>query len=311
MRQVGVRQLLDTRFRTAFTAMAVAWVMVAAVSNRVEAQERPAARSLFSVDDSETAQRPDIASTPSLGALLQAPAQPPPKPRHTGFQAFIRTTGADFMAFPRRRSTWVILAIGGAAAAIAHPADDKVNARLVGSDAVGHFFAPGKYVGAVYTQAGTAVGLYVIGRYVLPHTDGESKTNKVSHLGFDLLRGVIVSQALTQAIKVAVRRDRPTGECCAFPSGHASATFATAAILERHLGYRAAWPTFLVAGYVAASRMHDNRHFLSDVLFGSALGIASGWTVVGRHGREDFTFIPVPTRGGAAVAFTWAPALGE
>jgi acid phosphatase family membrane protein YuiD len=231
----------------------------------------------------------------------QQPTQKPPEPTHTGFKALLFETGSDFKSFPRRRSTWIILAIGGAAAAVAHPADDNVNPRLVGSDAVGRFFAPGKWIGSVYVQAGTAVGLYVIGRYMLPHADGEPKTNKVSHLGFDMLRALIVSQALTQGIKVTVRRDRPTGECCAFPSGHASATFATASVLERHLGYRGAWPTFAIAAYVATSRLHDNRHFLSDVLFGSALGIASGWTVVGRHGRSNYAMMPVPVRGGIMV----------
>jgi len=139
---------------------------------------------------------------------------------------------------------------------------------------------------------------------MLPPADGASKTNKVSHLGFDLLRALIVSQALTQGIKVAVRRDRPTGECCAFPSGHASATFATASVLERHLGYRGAWPTFLLASYVATSRLHDNRHFLSDVMFGASVGISSGWTVVGRHGRSNFALAPVPVRGGMMIALT-------
>jgi membrane-associated phospholipid phosphatase len=233
--------------------------------------------------------------------LNQQPAAAHPEPEHTGFKALLFETANDFKAFPRRPSTWVILAIGGGAAALAHPADDEVNASLVGSDAVGRFFAPGKYIGAAYTQAGVAIGLYVIGRYLMPHAEGEPRTNKVSHLGFDLLRGLIVSQALTQGIKIAVRRDRPTGECCAFPSGHASATFATASVLERHLGYRGAWPTFVVAAYVATSRLHDNVHFLSDVLFGSALGIASGWTVVGRHGRSNYALMPVPIRGGAMV----------
>ena len=63
-------------------------------------------------------------------------------------------------------------------------------------------------------------------------------------------------------------------------------------MLERHLGYRGAWPTFVIAGYVAASRLHDNRHFLSDVMFGAALGIASGWAVVGRHGKSNFAVAP-------------------
>ena len=239
----------------------------------------------------------------SSGADLQT-AQKPSKPARTGLKALVFETGSDFNAYPRRRSTWVILAIGGGAAALAHPFDDEVNGKLVGSDAVGKFFAPGKYIGAVYTQAGVAVGLYVIGRYLLPHTEGAPRTNKVSHIGFDMLRAIIVSQALTHGIKEVVRRDRPDGECCAFPSGHASATFATASVLERHLGYRGSWHTFLIATYVAMSRLHDNRHFLSDVMFGAAVGVSTGWTVVGRHGRSTFTLMPVPVRGGIGVALT-------
>lgn len=233
--------------------------------------------------------------------LDQQPTAPHPAPRHTGFKALVFETGSDFNAFPRRQSTWVILGIGAAAAAIAHPLDDNTNARLKGKG-IGRVFAPGKYIGSVPVQAGVATGLYVIGRYILPPAEGQTRTNKMSHLGFDLMRALIVSQALTQAVKITVRRDRPTGECCAFPSGHASATFATASVLERHLGYRAAWPTLLVAAYVSASRLHDNKHFLSDVLFGSALGMASGWTVVGRHGRSQYALVPAATRGGIQVA---------
>ena len=228
---------------------------------------------------------------------------PPPLPASTGIKSVFRETWRDFKAFPRRRSTWAILAISGGAALASHPLDDDANAKLGGSDAAGKFFAAGKYLGAVYTQAGVAVGLYAIGRYVMPHAEGAPKTNKVSHLGFDMLRALAVSQSLTQVIKFSVQRDRPTGECCAFPSGHASASFATAAVLERHLGYRAL-PTYLVASYVAMSRLHDNRHFVSDVIFGAGLGIASGWTVVGRHGRSSFALTPVPIRGGMMLAFT-------
>lgn len=239
--------------------------------------------------------------------LFAQTEQKPPEPRHTGFKALVFETANDFTSFPRRRSTWVILAIGGGAAALVHPLDDDVNEKLVGSDAVANFFAPGKYIGAFYTQVGVAVGLYTIGRYALPPAADGSRTNKVSHLGFDMLRALIVSQTITQGIKQTVRRDRPEGDCCAFPSGHSSAAFATASVLERHLGYRGAWPTFLVATYVATSRLHDNRHFLSDVVFGAAVGISSGWTVVGRHGRSNFTLTPVPVRGGMMIAFTHEP----
>jgi membrane-associated phospholipid phosphatase len=230
----------------------------------------------------------------------QDPPQPPPK-HHTGLQALVRTTAADFKAFPMRRSTFVILGIGAAAAALAHPADDDLNPHFAGSRA-GKFFTPGKYLGYGWVQAGAATGTYVIGRVLKKTTDG--KPNKVAHVGFDLLRANLLTQSLTYGVKRAVRRDRPTGECCSFPSGHASVTFAAAAVLERHFGYRNAWPTVLIASYVAASRLHENRHFASDVLFGAALGMASGWTVVGRHGREEFALLPVPTRGGVMVAIT-------
>lgn len=238
-------------------------------------------------------------------ALCQTPAAPPPpEPHHTGLAALVFSTLEDFKALPRRQSTWVILGVGGAAAALAHPIDNSANQHLAGSATVRRAFAPGKWIGSAYVQAGTAVGLYTVGRYVLPHTSGGTRTNKVSHLGFDLLRAALVSQAMTHGMKVAVRRDRPTGECCAFPSGHAATTFATASVIERHFGYRGALPTYAIASYVAASRLHDNRHFVSDVVFGAAVGVASGWTVVGRHGRSDYTLMPVPTRGGVAIMVT-------
>jgi membrane-associated phospholipid phosphatase len=285
-------------FSTLFTTAADLSVPIVADSTA-----QPAARVLTTSSTTADLTPPEPGYPPRLD--LQN-AQPAPH-THTGFKALAFETGGDFMAYPRRRSTWVILAIGGGAAAIAHPFDDDVNDKLAGSDTAGTFFAAGKYIGAVYTQAGVAVGLYVVGRYVMPRQEGGPRTNKVSHLGFDMLRALIVSQALTQGIKVAVQRDRPTGECCAFPSGHASAAFATASVLERHLGYRGSWPMFLIATYVATSRLHDNRHYLSDVFFGAAVGVSSGWTVVGRHGRSAFALAPMPVRGGMMLALTRKP----
>ena len=249
-----------------------------------------------------------ILGVPAAGYAQQSPQAPPATvpapPAHTGFRALASETLNDFKAFPRRRSTWVILGVGAGLAALAHPVDDDVNAHLVGSNAVGRFWAPGKFIGAAYTQAGLSIGLYTIGRYVVaPAADG-SRTNKWSHMGFDLLRAQIVSQAFVQGMKYTARRHRPTGECCSFPSGHAATAFAAASVIERHFGYRMSVPMLLAATYVATSRLHDNRHFLSDVIFGSALGTATGWTVVGRHGRSNYALRPVPVPGGVALELT-------
>jgi membrane-associated phospholipid phosphatase len=244
-----------------------------------------------------------VSPAPPAGQL-ETQGDEHPTPAHTGFAALAHSTWDDFKAFPRRKSTWVILGVGAGMAALAHPADDNVNARLVGSNAMGRFWAPGKYLGAAYTQAAVSVGLYTVGRYVVsPNPDG-SRTNKWSHMGFDLLRAQLVSQAFVHGAKYAIRRDRPTGECCSFPSGHATTAFAAASVIERHFGYRMAMPTLLAATYVATSRLHDNRHFLSDVIFGAAIGTATGWTVVGRHGRSSYALRPVPVPGGVALELT-------
>jgi membrane-associated phospholipid phosphatase len=226
----------------------------------------------------------------------------PPLPEHTGWATLVKDTGRDFASFPQRKSTWVLLAAGGAAALAVHPADEYVHDHVTGNQTAEKVFALGKVVGSAGFAGGTAVGLWVVGRYVLPPGPDGSRTNKVSHIGFDLMRAMIVSQTLVIGIKQTVRRDRPTGECCAFPSGHAATAFAMSSVLERHFGYRASWPALLGATYVATSRLVDNRHFLSDVVFGAALGEAAGWTVVGRHGREKFAIQPVPVPGGMMVA---------
>ncbi len=239
--------------------------------------------------------------------------QPEPKkekaPEHlsTGWGSLFKDSASDFVAFPKRPSTWTILGIGAAAALAVHPADDYVESHIVGNDAANNFFSLGQWVGSAYVQFGSAVGLWAVGRYIVP-TEGESKTNKYSEVGFDLLRAQILSGVLVQGMKVSFQRDRPSGACCAFPSGHSAAAFAAAAVLERHLGYRLSWPALVGATYVATSRLVDDRHFLSDVVFGAAVGTASGWTVVGTRGRRHPVVIqPIPVKGGMMIAVMRTP----
>ena len=49
--------------------------------------------------------------------------------------------------------------------------------------------------------------------------------------------------------------------------------------------------------------MHDNVHYLSDVVFGATLGTIAGRTVT-EHGRETWSFTPAPVPGGAAILIT-------
>ena len=231
---------------------------------------------------------------------------PPPPHGSTGWASLIKDSAGDFVAFPKRRSTWVLLGTGAATALAVHPADDYVATHIVGNDTAENVFSLGRWVGNTYVEVGAAAGLWAIGRYVVAPAADEPRTNKYSEIGFDLIRAQILSQALVQGMKNSFRRDRPTGECCAFPSGHAATAFAMASVLERHFGYRASAPALAAAAYVATSRLVDNRHFLSDVAFGAFVGVASGWTVVGTRGRSRVAFAvePVPVHGGMMLALS-------
>lgn len=269
--------------------------------------------------EAQNAEAPDDSTQAApVQESAQAPAQAPapatidttkkddaPVRYHSGWATLGKDIVTDFIAFPKRPSTWVFLGIGAGAALATHPADDYVETHMVGNTTADRVFAVGKVVGSTYVQVASGVGLWVVGRYIVaPATDG-SRTNKFSVIGFDLMRGQILSQAIVHAMKYTVRRDRPTGECCSFPSGHAATAFAAAAVLERHLGYRGSWPALAAATYVATSRLVDDRHWLSDVMMGAGIGTASGWTVVGTHGRgTEYALQPMPIRGGMMLAFT-------
>jgi len=258
-----------------------------------------------------TGTAPSATGTAQQLPPLQQPPVPgknkAPEHASTGWASLAKDTASDYATFPRRPSTWVILGIGVAGTLAAQPADDYVEEHLVGNTGFEDFFSLGKWVGSVYVQMGSAVGLWAVGRYIVAPAGGEPRTNKYSEIGFDLMRAQFLSQGIVQAMKNIGQRDRPTGECCSFPSGHAASAFAAASVLERHLGYRASWPFLVGATYVGTSRLVDNRHFLSDVVMGAAIGTASGWTVVGSRGRNRITMQPVPIKGGMMIALMRVP----
>ena len=95
-------------------------------------------------------------------------------------------------------------------------------------------------------------------------------------------------------VKYAVNRRRPSGGGHSFPSGHTTVAFAMVPVLGHHLGWPAAVPAALVATATGLGLMEDRHHFLSDVVFGAAVGLACGDLVAG----EGF----LPWRARLAVA---------
>ena len=220
-------------------------------------------------------------------------AGPGQKPTRGFLSALAHNLGDDVRHIPRKKSVYWL--VGGSALALAiHPEDGTINRHLLGKPDVDKLFIPGKYMGNGAVILATASATYLFGRL--------ESMPRLQHLGMDEIEGAILAQAVTEGAKLAIRRQRPVNpdgkqaRGYSMPSGHTALTFTAATILQQHLGYRAGIPTYLVASYVAMSRLHDNRHYASDVVMGVATGIIIGRAVT-FHGRK-FWGGPVVVPGG-------------
>ena len=95
---------------------------------------------------------------------------------------------------------------------------------------------------------------------------------------FNYATSAIIANGLcTYGIKFIAGRMRPDGaNRRSFPSGHTSSSFLAATIADDLYGSKIGVPAYLLAGLTGLSRIHDNKHYLSDVIFGASLGIALG-----------------------------------
>jgi membrane-associated phospholipid phosphatase len=281
------------RKRCTVIILALASVISASAVATAQTNERPDANMLFPVV-SPVAQPlflPEALDT----AIAQQPAGPPPTPRHTGIKTLAKHLVTNFQYLPSKENLlWA--GAGGGLALAAHPFDDNVNEKLVGNDTADKFFKPGEILGELGTLLGSASVVYAVGRI--------KDQPKVSHLGMDLIEALAMSGALTQTLKYTTRRERPDHSSKnSFPSGHAADTFAFATALERHLNWKYSIPAYVFSSYVALSRLPANRHWLSDAVFGSAVGIIAGRTVTSHEAERPYPVAVTIIPGGVAVMY--------
>jgi len=92
------------------------------------------------------------------------------------------------------------------------------------------------------------------------------------------LMSSVFTNATVFSIKNLTKQQRPDGSASSFPSGHTAQAFASAEFLRQE--YKDVSPWYGVAGYAAATatgllRMYNNKHWLSDVVAGAGIGMAS------------------------------------
>jgi membrane-associated phospholipid phosphatase len=193
----------------------------------------------------------------------------------------------------------IIVGTGGAAALAIHPEDDEIAGKIYDPSGARHdFFRAGASIGDGVEQNAFALGIYIVGR--VAHRPGLTSS------GADLIDAQIVNGVLTQGLKAATQRTRPNGGGHAFPSGHTSATLATAEVIREHYGWKWGAPLYAVGAYVSVSRMVDNKHWASDVIFGAALGVISARAATIGHTR-NLSVSPMAIPRGVAIVGRISP----
>ncbi len=103
-----------------------------------------------------------------------------------------------------------------------------------------------------------------------------------------------------------------------FPSGHAAAAFASAEFLRQEYKVVSSWygiAGYMVAGTTGYLRMYNNKHWMSDVLAGAGIGIAStklaylAYPTIKRKFFKDkpmnTLIMPYYQSGGAGIAMVY------
>jgi hypothetical protein len=144
-------------------------------------------------------------------------------------------------------------------------------------------------VGSIYGLGAVAGSFYLIGR-----KKGDYRARETGLLSAEAL---IDSAIVEGVLKGVTQRARPLDGVerseffdggSSFPSGHSTQAWAVATVIANEYKHR---PAVQIAAYgiasaVSVARFTGHKHYISDVLAGSAMGYAIGKFVFNAHHRE-------------------------
>ena len=181
---------------------------------------------------------------------------------------------------------------GGLISGMSEAADQRVQRYFSNNDPLGDSIPLFNQLGAFYSVGGISLMTFCAG--TLLHDP------KLSRLGETFIESLLLTETFTLGLKFVAERERPDqSDNRSFPSAHASGTFALAT--DFAIAYGPWWsiPAYSLAGLVSVARMDDNKHFLSDVIFGATIGtaFAAGTSRFHRQGDVRTMVTPVVQDG--------------
>ncbi len=122
----------------------------------------------------------------------------------------------------------------------------------------------------------------------------------------EFYKSIGVSSATTIGLKYTVKRERPDGsDNHSFPSAHTMLAFEGATFIHRRYGFKYAAAAYLGAAFVGYSRIEADKHYLSDVLAGAAIGSLSSWFFTDRYRHVEISAIAYRGAYGLKIAYEW------
>ncbi|MCG1035757.1 phosphatase PAP2 family protein [Polaribacter sargassicola] len=119
-------------------------------------------------------------------------------------------------------------------------------------------------------------------------------------------KGFLATSAVTYGLKLGINKQRPDmSNDNSFPSGHTSTTFHSAGFVHRRYGFKYAIPSYLLAGFTAASRIDSKKHDILDILAGAAIGVGSNLLFTTEYQQEHMEFTFNSDDKGYLVGFTY------
>jgi len=229
----------------------------------------------------------------TISAQAQTP-QPSPQPRASSptlesqfFKNILSDQKAIWTApfhLQRRDARWLAPIGFGTAALIA--TDRRSGDEIAESTSQLHISRIVSYGGSVYGVAAVTGAFYFAGRAT--HND---RARETGILGAEAL---IDSGILVTAVKEITQRTRPTAARgrgdffhggSSFPSGHSIEAWSLATVIanEYHSNRAVQVAAYGIATAVSLSRFTGEKHYLSDILVGSAMGYGIGRYVYKAH----------------------------
>lgn len=159
--------------------------------------------------------------------------------------------------------------------------------------------------------------------YLALGASGRGSHRFVEHLAAGASAYAVLG-VLVNGLKYTVCDMRPDGTTRnSFPSGHTATAFMGAELVRLEYGGWLGAGAYVAAAAVAAMRIYNGRHWLSDVLGGAAIGVVSAnagywllplerkWFGISTRTDARLTAVPFLVPGGSAATGLGSPAPGS